>query len=104
MEEEVERSSCDVVAVAAQGVADMRTAALGIEGSRRPAAFAPGLGGIYVRVDHDFVMTRLTLENLIVEYGRRAAGMVFAACGQPPLFRVLLTDLVSLGAQGFKHC
>ena len=74
----------------------MRTVALDIEGSRIPVAFAPGLGRTYVHVDHDFVMTRLMLESSIVEYGRLVVGTVFAACGQRPLYQVLLVDLVSL--------
>ena len=84
------------VAVAVQDVADMRTVALDIEGSRTPVAFAPGLGHTYVRADHGFVMTRLTPENWIAGYGRLVVGTVFAACGQPPLCRVLLTHFVSL--------
>ena len=36
------------------------------------------------------------LENSIVGYGRQVAGMVSAACGQRPLYRVPLVDLVSL--------
>lgn len=97
VEEEVEMPSCDVAAVvAARGVAGMQTVALDIEGSRTPVAFAPGVGRTYVHVDHGFVMTRLMLENWIVEYGKPVVGMVFAACGQPPLDRVLLINLVSL--------
>lgn len=101
VEEEVERPSCDVAAVvAARGVAGMKTVALDIEGSRTPVASARGLGRTYVHADHDFVMTRLMLENWIVEYGRLVVGMVFAACGQPPLDRVLLVNLVSVSSLG----
>ena len=101
MEEGVERPSCDVavavvVAVAAQGVADMQKVALDIGGSRIPVAFAPELGCRYGHVAHGSAMTRLMLESSIAEYGRLAADTVFAACGQPPLCRVLLVDLVSL--------
>ena len=99
MEEGVERPSCDVavaVAVAAQGVADMQKVALDIEGSRIPVAFAPELGCRYGHVAHGSAMTRLMPGSSIVEYGRLAADTVFAACGQPPLCRVLLLDLVSL--------
>ena len=99
MEEGVERPSCDVavaVAVAAPDVADMQKVALDIEGSRIPVAFAPELGCRYGHVAHGSAMTRLMLENSIVEYGRLVADTVFAACGQPPLCRVLLVDLVSL--------
>lgn len=99
VEEEVERPSFDAAAVAAaRGVADMQTVALDIEGSRTPVAFAPALGRTYVHADHGFVMTRLMLENLIVGYGKLVVGMVFAACGQPPLGRVLLVHLVSLSS------
>ena len=97
MEVGVERPSCDVVAVvAAQRVGGMPKVAPDIEGSRIPVAFAPELGCRYDHVAHGSAMTPLTLENLIVEYGRLVAGMVFAACGQPPSYRVLLIDLVSL--------
>ena len=106
-EEEVERPSCGVVVVvvvvavaaaaaAAQGAADMEMAGLDIEGSHTLVAFARGLARTYVHVDHGFVMTRLMLENWIVEYGRLVEGMVFAAYGQPPLGRVFLVALVSL--------
>ena len=108
MEEGVERPSCDVavavavaaaaaaVAVAARGVADMQKVALDIEGSRIPVAIAPELGCRYGHVAHGSAMTRLMLESSIAEYGRLVADTVFAACGQPPLCRVLLLDLVSL--------
>ena len=101
MEEGVERPSCDVavavvVAVAAPGVADMQKVALDTEGSRIPVAFAPELGCRYGHVARGSAMTRLMLESSIAEYGRLAADTVFAACGQPPLCRVLLVDLVSL--------
>ena len=102
-EEEVETPSCGVVVVvvvivaaAAQGAADMEMAALDIEGSHTLVAFAQGLARTYVHVDHGFVMTRLMLENWIVEYGRLFVGMVFAAYGQPPLGRGFLVALVSL--------
>lgn len=98
-EEEVERPSYDVAAVAAaRGVAGMPTVALDIEGSRTPAAFAPGLAHTYVHVDRGFVMTRLMLVNWIVEYGRLVVGTVFAACGQRPSDRALLVKLVSLSS------
>ena len=97
MEEGVERPSYDVaVAVAVQGVADMQKVALDTEGSRIPVAFEPELGCRYGHVAHGSAMTRLMPESSTVEYGRLAAGTVFAACGQPPLYRVLLVDLVSL--------
>ena len=101
MEAGVERPSCDVavavaVAVAARRVADMQKVALDIEGSRIPVAFAPELGCRYGHVAHGSAMTRPMLESSIVEYGRLVADTVLAACGQPPLCRVLLVDPVSL--------
>ena len=92
-----EKPSCDVAAAAAaQGVAGMQKVALDTEGSRIPVAFALELGCRYGHVAHDSAMTPLMLENSIVEYGRLVVGMVFAACEQPPLYQVLLIDLVSL--------
>lgn len=99
VEEELERPSCDVAAVAAaRGVADMQMAALGTEGSRKLVAYAPALVHTYVHVDHGLVMTRLMPENWIVGYDRLVVEMVSAACGQPPLGRVLLINLVSLSS------
>lgn len=99
MEEGVERPSCDVAAVAAaRGVEGMQTVGLGTEESRTPAAFALELARTYVHVDHGFVMTRPMLENSIVECDKLAVDMAFAACGQPPLDRVLLVNLVSLSS------
>ena len=100
VEGEVERPSCDAAAVAAaRGVAGMQTVAPDTEDRYTPVAFAPGLGRTYAHVDHGFVMTRQMLENLIGGYGTLLVGMVFAACGQPPLDRVLLEKLVSLSSQ-----
>ena len=76
----------------------MRKVALDTEDSRIPVAFVPGLGCTYVHVAHGSAMTLLMLENSIVEYGRRVAGMAFAAGGQPPLYRLLLVDMVSLSS------
>lgn len=86
MGEELGRPSCDVAAVvvAAQGVADMPTVALGTEDSRTLVAFAPALGHTYVHVDHGLVMRRLMPENWIVEYGKLIVGTILAACGQLP--------------------
>ena len=102
MEEGVESASCDVAvavaaaAAAARGVADMQKVAPDIEGSRIPVAFAPELGCRYGHAAHGSATTRLMLESSIVECGRLVADTVFAACGQRPLCRVLLVDLVSL--------
>ena len=105
MEGEVERPSYDVAAAAAApGVADMLTAALDTEGSRILVAFAPGLERTCAHVAHGFVMTRPMLANSTVAYDILVAGKVFAAYGQPPLYRVLLVHLISLsGLHAREH-